>query len=97
MPRPRSAPRSAGSCSCSPIPTGSAGRDGERIPALDVSEAERLIADGVIAGGMVPKVRAALRGLGASGASRAIIADGRASGAIGRALAGGTGTAIRGG
>jgi acetylglutamate kinase len=69
------------------------GADGEPIPALDASEAERLIADGVIKGGMVPKVRAALRALGpGSSAASAIVADGRAAGALRRALGEGSGT-----
>ena len=33
------------------------GRDGARIPALDGSGVERLIADGVATGGMIPKLR----------------------------------------
>ena len=41
-------------------------------------------ADGTIAGGMVPKVRAALAAL--NGASEAVIADGAAAGALSRAL-----------
>ena len=48
--------------------------DGRRLDALTVGEAEALIASGVIAGGMVPKVRAALGALGWDGAE-AIIAD----------------------
>ncbi|HYH94174.1 MAG TPA: hypothetical protein VD763_13515, partial [Candidatus Saccharimonadales bacterium] len=48
-------------------------------------EAEHLIESGVIAGGMVPKVRAALSALGWEGAE-AIIADSSADGALERAL-----------
>ena len=40
---------------------------GRRLDALTVGEAEALIASGVIAGGMVPKVRAALAALGWDG------------------------------
>jgi acetylglutamate kinase len=61
------------------------GADGRRIATLDVDESERLIAGGVIAGGMVPKVRCALRAL-AWGAPLAVIADGAAPGALSRAL-----------
>jgi acetylglutamate kinase len=69
------------------------GADGARIPSLDRAEAERLIATGVIGGGMVPKVRAALRALGpGSDARRAIVADGRARGALHQALVGRSGT-----
>jgi acetylglutamate kinase len=66
---------------------------GHRIPKLTPTQAERLIAEGVISGGMVPKVRSALRALGpGSRARRAVIADGRAVGAIGGALHEGAGT-----
>jgi acetylglutamate kinase len=61
------------------------GPDRQRIPSLTVAESERLIADGVIAGGMVPKVRCAERAVRA-GAAQAVIADGGASGALARAL-----------
>lgn len=44
------------------------GERGEVIESLDAQEAERLIAAGVIHGGMAPKVRAALRAAEASGA-----------------------------
>ena len=49
--------------------------DGTLISELEVATAERLIASGVISGGMIPKVRAAIRGL--DGASAAHILDGR--------------------
>ena len=52
---------------------------------LTVGEAETLIASGVIEGGMVPKVRAALGALGWDGAE-AIIADSSAPNALTRAL-----------
>ena len=48
--------------------------DGRRLDTLTVAEAEHLIDAGVIAGGMVPKIRAALGALGWDGAE-AIIAD----------------------
>jgi acetylglutamate kinase len=59
--------------------------DGRKLDSLTVAEAEHLIAAGVIAGGMVPKVRAALSALGWDGAE-AIIADGSADRALVRAL-----------
>lgn len=71
------------------------GASGRRIPALDAAEAERLIADGVIGGGMVPKVRSGLRALAWAEASmegsrapsiEVVIADGGAPGALSRAL-----------
>jgi acetylglutamate kinase len=69
---------------------------GARIPELTPTEAERLIEDGVISGGMLPKVRSALRALGpGSRTERAVIADGRAVGAIDRALHEGAGTGFR--
>lgn len=69
---------------------------GARIPELTPVEAQRLIEDGVISGGMVPKVHSALRALGpGSRAERAVIADGRAVGAIRRALHDDAGTGFR--
>ncbi len=68
-------------------------RAGERIPQLTPGDAERLIAEGVIAGGMVPKVRSALRAIGpGSRAERAVIAEGRGVAALHRALHEGSGT-----
>lgn len=70
--------------------------DGKRIVELTPDAAEQLIADGVIAGGMVPKVRSALRALAAgSHADRAVIADGRHQAALYRALHEGAGTGFR--
>jgi acetylglutamate kinase len=53
------------------------GDDGELISALDAAAADRLIESGAIHGGMIPKVRAALRALDAVRASHII--DGRVS------------------
>ena len=53
------------------------GEDGELISALDAAAADRLIESGAIHGGMIPKVRAALRALDAVRASHII--DGRVS------------------
>jgi len=61
------------------------GADGQRLGTITPSGAEAMIADGTIAGGMVPKVRAALAALAWDGAE-AIIADGSAPGALARAL-----------
>ena len=58
---------------------------GQKLETLTIAEAEALIEGGVIAGGMVPKVRAALGALGWEG-TEAIIADGSAAGALSRAL-----------
>ena len=67
---------------------------GRRMPRIDAGEAERLIAAGVIDGGMVPKVRAALRALEGGGAPASIIDGGRPE-VLARALAGtGAGTFI---
>lgn len=60
---------------------------GARIPELRAAAIEPLIAEGVIAGGMVPKVRAAGRAMVAP-ESMAVIADGRGVDALTRALAG---------
>lgn len=58
---------------------------GRGLPTLTAAEAEELIESGVIGGGMVPKIRAALAALGIPG-SEAIIADAAAPGALVRAL-----------
>jgi acetylglutamate kinase len=59
--------------------------EGLRFDSISADEAERLIQDGTIAGGMVPKVRAALAALTWEG-SEAVIADSAAPGALERAL-----------
>jgi acetylglutamate kinase len=58
---------------------------GNRLDSLTADDAETLIADRVIAGGMVPKIRAALAALAWDGAE-AIIADSSAERALERAL-----------
>jgi acetylglutamate kinase len=58
---------------------------GRKLDSLTADEAETLIAEGTIGGGMVPKVRAALAALTWDG-SEAIIADSSASQALERAL-----------
>lgn len=59
--------------------------DGNKLDTLTVEQAEALITDGVIRGGMVPKIRAALAALAWEGAE-AVIADSSAPGALGRVL-----------
>jgi acetylglutamate kinase len=59
--------------------------NGGRLDSITADEAEALIARGVIAGGMVPKVRAALMALTWPG-SEAVIADSSAAGALERSL-----------
>lgn len=58
---------------------------GNRLSSITADEAEALIADGTIHGGMVPKVKAALAALAWEGAE-AIIADASAPDALVRAL-----------
>ena len=58
---------------------------GHRLDSITPDEAEALIAEGTISGGMVPKVRAALAALAWEGAE-AIIADAAAPDALVRAL-----------
>ena len=58
---------------------------GRKLDSLTVAEAEALIEAGVIGGGMVPKIRAALGAVAWDGAE-AIIADGAAQDALARAL-----------
>ena len=62
------------------------GADGTVQAQLDADTARRLIADGTISGGMIPKVQACLAAL--TGARRAMILDGRAPGALQHLLAG---------
>ena len=56
-------------------------REGELIPELDVKGVETLIADGTIAGGMLPKVRCALDAV-QGGVNTAQIIDGRVEHAV---------------
>ena len=58
---------------------------GAKIATMSADEAERLIADGVIKGGMVPKIRAALQAVNWPGAE-AVIADSSDPHALTRAL-----------
>ena len=55
--------------------------DGELIPSLDVKAVEALIADGTVAGGMLPKVRCALDAV-QGGVNTAQIVDGRVEHAV---------------
>ncbi|GHU68165.1 acetylglutamate kinase [Clostridia bacterium] len=68
------------------------------IPVIEADEIEDLIASGVVAGGMIPKVRSAAEVV-ASGVAEVLIADGRVRHALARAAAGetaeNTGTVIR--
>ena len=58
---------------------------GDRLDTITADEAEALVTDGTIAGGMVPKVRAALAALTWEG-TEAVIADSAAPHALERAL-----------
>ena len=57
------------------------GTDGRLVSTLGRKEAERLVQDGVIDGGMLPKVESALRAL-EGGTAKAHIIDGRVPHAI---------------
>ncbi len=61
------------------------GADGHKLDSISAQQAEALIADGTIRGGMVPKVRAALSALTFPG-TEAIISDGSVEGALRRSL-----------
>jgi acetylglutamate kinase len=56
-------------------------RDGQLIPELTAAEARRLIADGTISGGMIPKVETCLAAV-EGGVAAAVIVDGRVPHAI---------------
>jgi acetylglutamate kinase len=58
---------------------------GEKLATMTADEAEKLIADGVIKGGMVPKIRAALQAVNWPGAE-AVICDSKDPHALSRAL-----------
>jgi acetylglutamate kinase len=66
-----------------------------RLARLDRTEVAERIADGRIAGGMIPKVEAALTAL-RMGAASAVIADGRDPDGLAQALSGAGGTIIVG-
>jgi acetylglutamate kinase len=51
------------------------------VPELSVSEAHRMIADGTISGGMIPKVETCLAAV-AGGVEAAVIMDGRVDHAL---------------
>jgi len=73
------------------------GADKSLIPELSATEARRLIADGTISGGMIPKVETCLEAV-VGGAEAAVIVDGRVPHAILLELfTEGAGTLIRGG
>jgi acetylglutamate kinase len=61
--------------------------DGQAVARCTAVDTERLIAAGVIRGGMVPKVQACLRAL-AGGVAHATIVDGGVPGAVAAAVAG---------
>ncbi|MDR2743726.1 MAG: acetylglutamate kinase [Desulfovibrio sp.] len=71
------------------------GTDENPIPVLDRAAVARLKDEGVISGGMIPKVDACLNAL-SGGCPRALILDGRAPSSLRRCLSGGEalGTAI---
>lgn len=66
---------------------------GSRLATLARADVAARIADGRIAGGMIPKVEAALAALD-QGAPAAVIADGRRPGELGRVQAGAAGTRL---
>lgn len=68
-------------------------KDGAVIPSLHRISAEAEIASGVIAGGMIPKVRSSLEAL-ESGVERIIIGEYRGTGDLERLLSGSSGTKI---
>ncbi|HEY4226813.1 MAG TPA: acetylglutamate kinase [Candidatus Limnocylindrales bacterium] len=68
---------------------------GAVVPSLDADGVDQLIADGVISGGMIPKVRSALAVV-ESGSPEVVIADGRGPDGLRRALEDGAfGTRVR--
>lgn len=82
-------------CLCTDVPGILLPGVSEPLPCCDAESARDLIARGVVAGGMRPKVEACLRAVGA-GVGAAWIVDGRRPGAVAAALRGapGAGTAV---
>jgi acetylglutamate kinase len=66
--------------------------DGALISSLSAARAETLLNDGVVAGGMEPKIRAGLAAVAAG--VQTVITDGRETGALRRALDGDSGTRL---
>ena len=66
-------------------------QDGAVLPRLTAAEGERLISEGVISGGMIPKVRYAMRAV-TKGVPRAVLTNGEKERAVVRALTGNPGT-----
>jgi acetylglutamate kinase len=64
------------------------GPDGSVLPTLTGPESRRLIAEGVISGGMIPKVEACLHAVGLGVTAQ--IVDGRAAGALAASNSSGT-------
>ena len=56
--------------------TGVHDKDGNLIPSLTISQAEALIHDGTVLGGMIPKVETCIEAV-QGGAEGAVIMDGR--------------------
>lgn len=52
------------------------GRDGQVVTGLTPKKVDALIADGIISGGMIPKIQCALNAV-RSGVKSAVIVDGR--------------------
>ena len=74
--------------------TGICDPSGELLPCLSSSEAEALIASGIVSGGMIPKIKACLRALSNTSVTRII--DGRQPHALLRDIGGcGDGTTIQ--
>ncbi len=68
--------------------------DGEPLGTITAEEAVRLIAAGVITGGMIPKVRNAVTAID-SGVRSVVIGNYRSAGDLSRLMDGSTGTTIR--
>jgi len=71
------------------------GPDGKVYPTLTLDECSKLIEDGTISGGMIPKVRMCVEAV-ESGVKEAVILDGRQEGAVLKGVQGGNcGTVIK--
>ena len=61
--------------------TGILDKDGQLIERVNISQAKKLIADGTVTGGMIPKLETCIQAV-EEGAEAAVILDGRAPHAV---------------
>jgi acetylglutamate kinase len=68
-------------------------RDGGIVPRIAVGDVEGLVADGIVSGGMIPKLRSAVQTV-AAGVGSVSVAGWSGPGSLGRILSGSSGTRL---